>query len=214
MNRKLRKDFQNSNSERNSKVKNFISAFDSLNLNISEEDKKLYKYALKVLLQWLLNTITVLIIAIYFGMIKECLMLFGSFFVIRKFAGGFHFKKFSFCFLSSAFILFEGLMAIKFGDVISNVVWVITTGIFTLLLCICAPAKNSNKPLDESELHIFHYAVIVTSLIFFAAFLFLLRSANKHMAFSVAVGIIISSLTLLLTKIRPFKAANDETHNC
>ena len=78
-----------------------LSLYLSENQNISKDDEELYEYAAKVIIHGIINFVITILIGIFFGMLKECVCFFITFFVLRKFTGGIHAKKYINCLSSS-----------------------------------------------------------------------------------------------------------------
>ena len=60
-----------------------------------EESFELYKYAIYILISAIFHIITVILLGIFFNMPIESIVFYCSFIAIRKFAGGYHAKKFN-----------------------------------------------------------------------------------------------------------------------
>lgn len=67
-----------------------LSLYLSKNQNISKDDEELYEYAAKVVTHGIINIFITILIGIFFGMLKECICLFITFFILRKYTGGLH----------------------------------------------------------------------------------------------------------------------------
>lgn len=175
---------------------------ESLTIWNSEEDKELYGYAMRILGQWALNTFAVLMIAVALKMVMECLLMLGSFLVIRKFAGGYHSESFAVCFLSSVLILTGGLMVIRYGCLIPLPVFILFDTIAVALLSAFAPVENSNKPLTEIEKRRFHIVTIfLLSILIIIGLFALVFWNNEKSFFSISVGVTFAGALFLIGKI-------------
>ena len=81
-----------------------------------EDDKEtleLYEYAIYIVLSAILHIVTIIILGVCFDMLFESIVFYGSFILIRKFAGGYHAKTPIRCYLFSAMSNIIVLSAIK-----------------------------------------------------------------------------------------------------
>lgn len=78
----------------------FIEFFVS-NDFIKNEDKEIYKYALNIILSSLIHIATVMILGLCFNLLIESLVYYFAFIIIRKFAGGYHAKTPTRCYIVS-----------------------------------------------------------------------------------------------------------------
>ena len=143
-----------------------LSLYLSENQNISKDDEELYEYAAKVIIHGIINFVITILIGIFFGMLKECVCFFITFFVLRKFTGGIHAKKYINCLSSSGILISISLYIIKicvkydFNSIFF--VGIIILSSFALI--ILSPLENQNKPLSNYEIKV--YKLILTILLF------------------------------------------------
>lgn len=142
--------FAGSDSEMISKLAKSIAHFFVVQ-NITEESKEvIYAYGMELLISDVLNTIIVLLIALFSHTLPAVVVFIAVFMGLRQFVGGFHANSH----LSCMFTLVMVMMVFSYG--ICNVSGYITP-IFSIsfimialpiILCI-APVPHPNKPMSE-----------------------------------------------------------------
>lgn len=173
---------------------------------LSSDEKELYSYGLKVLIQWIVNITVIISIGVLCKMILECLLLLLSFMLIRKFAGGIHLKKYLMCLFFSAVILSCGLFMIKhkwFLDIRLFRFFVLAA---TSLLSLVSPVIHPNKNLNAHERKIYHLTTIAISNTFMIlSVLFLDIPQMENWGYSLGTGVILCSVLTLVGKTRYFQ---------
>ena len=144
--------FARSDSEMISKLAKSIAHFFVVQ-NITEESKEvIYAYGMELLISDVLNTIIVLLIALFSHTLPAVVVFIAVFMGLRQFVGGFHANSH----LSCMFTLVMVMMVFSYG--ICNVSGHITP-IFSIsfimialpiILCI-APVPHPNKPMSEEK---------------------------------------------------------------
>lgn len=153
--------FAGSDSEMISKLAKSIAHFFVVQ-NITEESKEvIYAYGMELLISDVLNTIIVLLIALFSHTLPAVVVFIAVFMGLRQFVGGFHANSH----LSCMFTLVMVMMVFSYG--ICNVSGHITP-IFSIsfimialpiILCI-APVPHPNKPMsEEKKLHLSCYPI-------------------------------------------------------
>ncbi len=116
---------------------------------IEEEDKELYVYALKNIL----NTLAPLFLALLTGLILRCplrtILIIAPFVLLRKFSGGFHMESAVLCTISSAALL-VACSLLSFQIHIPEGIFLVSAGACVSLI-ILSPRENENRPLSERE---------------------------------------------------------------
>jgi len=123
---------------------------------IQADDRELYEYVLNILLTGALHTLTILAIGVALGMFFECLALFISFFLIRKFAGGFHAQKGWQCYLFTIVTITGILLLIKLLHKHNDIVFYVLLTASVLLIFVLSPVDSPNKPFSENEKKVYH----------------------------------------------------------
>lgn len=177
-----------------------LSSFLTENQSISKEDEELYEYATKIVIHGIINIVSIISIGIIFGMIQECFCFFITFFILRKFTGGLHVKKYVFCLISSIVIIVCSLCSITFFEKSSyNIVFLILVITSVMMICTFSPLENQNKELSNKEKKVYKSISILLSLLFLSiVFFFLFR--HNMIFYSFGMGLIVVSICLLLGK--------------
>lgn len=175
-----------------------LSLYLSENQNIGKDDEELYEYATKVVVHGIINIAITILIGILFGMLKECICLFITFFILRKFTGGLHASKYIYCLISSIVFVILSLFIIKYLEQNSyHILFLSVLIVSILLICFFAPIDNKSKKLSIKEKKVYKYFSIFLSLIFLLIVLVLMYK-NFIIAYSFGIGVIITSLLLAL----------------
>ncbi len=175
-----------------------LSLYLSENQNISKDDKELYEYAAKVVVHGIINITVTVLIGIFFGMLKECICLFITFFILRKFTGGLHASKYIYCLISSIVLMILSLFIIKYLEQNSyHILFLSVLIVATLLIWFFAPIDNKSKKLSIKEKKVYKYFSVILSLIFLLIVLVLMYK-NFIIAYPFGIGVIITSLLLTL----------------
>ena len=61
-----------------------LSLYLSKNQNISKDDEELYEYATKIVVHGIINIVVSILIGMSVGLLKECICLFITFFILRN----------------------------------------------------------------------------------------------------------------------------------
>lgn len=98
---------------------------------IHPEDRETYEYGIYVLSTSMLHIITVLFIGIAFRMVPESIVFYGSYALLRKFAGGYHAGTPVRCYLLSLIVVVGALFAVRYTGIF----------IFCLSAVYCCPLQ-------------------------------------------------------------------------
>ena len=121
---------------------------------ITEDMTGIYKYGFQCFLEFSVSTLCSIIIALFFGMLPECLFFFLLFIPMRSFGGGLHMKTYLACFTGSCFILTSTLLAVKYLTIPlfpSFVLYLFTA----ILILAIGPVDHPNREVDGKDNHIF-----------------------------------------------------------
>ena len=180
---------------------------------IQEDDRELYEYALNILLTGLLHFLLSLLIGLLLGMIKESLALFGSFFVIRKFAGGFHAPKPWQCYLFSIGTNVALLLLLKLLLKQADVFYYICLAFPLPFILLLSPAESPNKPLNAKEKKVYRLIAGILCGVLAVLSVVVFRWASKPIGMAICMGLVIESLVLILAaaeKLVKSRATRDE----
>lgn len=181
-----------------------LSLYLSENQNISKDDEELYEYAAKVIIHGIINIVITILIGIFFGMLKECVCLFITFFILRKFTGGLHAKKYIYCFISSIVLIILSLFIIRYLEQNSKQLLFICILVFSaILIWLFSPIENSNKVLSLKEKKVFKYISSFLTLVILLVVLFCLNN-NISIAYSFGLGEIITAFLLIISLLKKY----------
>lgn len=169
---------------------------------ILEDDKELYIYALKITIQSVLNVFAVVITGVLLGMLKESIMMFISFFVLRKFIGGLHLDKYIYCFISSQMIHLVGLLLVKKQWLIENEVFIIILLLSVILILLIAPVTHPNKSISSKERRVFKGISIISALLLSSVSILTIIDLDfLWVGYSIGTSLVISSLLMCIGEI-------------
>lgn len=183
----------------------FIEFFVS-NDFIKNEDKEIYKYALNIILSSLIHIATVMILGLCFNLLIESLVYYFAFIIIRKFAGGYHAKTPSKCYVFSLIAMISVLWLIKiflfFHCGIIRQIIILIGLICVFIICVIAPLDTDNKLLNNKEKNIYRGVSIIIALVLLVISDTLFLFGFINIAISVLFGIYVSTLLLVIRKIQ------------
>lgn len=117
------------------------------NLSKDDDDIEVYVYGLLTFLYTLLPLIVLLIIALLFGKLCEMLSWVIAFLYLRKYAGGYHAKTPTNCFISSILLGITSLFVCVNIPFVSIEIYINGIVINYVILALLSPATNKNfKP--------------------------------------------------------------------
>lgn len=117
---------------------------------ICSEDKELYEYGMTIGIEYILNVLSVLVIALCTGEILACFTLYLSFMFLRTYSGGLHAESFLGCYILSNISIITLIVLIKY-NIIGLIIYEIMAGFLTVFLLYIGPVQSSSKELSEKE---------------------------------------------------------------
>jgi len=168
---------------------------------IQEDDRELYEYVLNILLTGALHTLTILAIGVALGMFFECLALFISFFLIRKFAGGFHAQKGWQCYLFTIVTISGILLLIKLLLEHSNIVFYVLLTASVLLIFAFSPVDSPNKPFSENEKKVYRLISWGLCCVISALSVALFVWVSRPIGMAIGMGLVLGAFGLILATI-------------
>ncbi len=171
--------------------------------NILERDKQeLYTYALEILLQSILHFSTAIIIGCIFGMALESFLMFLSFSLVRRFAGGLHAKTPLHCYLTSIAAILSMLFLIWiFTKWENDVAYYVTLSVSNITIWIASPIESSNKTLSYKEKKVFKGVSIALSSIITVLAVMIYEFVAVNVGVSLSFGLVLTALVLHSTLI-------------
>lgn len=164
---------------------------------IAEELIEIYQYGFQCFLELSVSTICSIIIALFLGMLPECLFFFLLFIPMRSYGGGLHMKTYFACFIGSCFILTISLLAVKYLTIsipISFALYLFAA----ILILVIGPVDHPNREVDAQENRTFIKRTYFTMLIsFFLALFFIFTQNTRYMFLQAIVFVFISATSLI-----------------
>ena len=152
---------------------------------ITEELIEIYQYGFQCFLELSVSTICSIIIALFLGMLPECLFFFLLFIPMRSYGGGLHMKTYFACFIGSCFILTFSLLAVKYLTISIPISFALY--LFAAVLIV-----------DAQENRTFIKRTYFTMLIsFFLALFFIFTQNTRYMFLQAIVFVFISATSLI-----------------
>lgn len=170
------------------------------------DNYELYEYAIYILLSSAFHIATVIVLGLVFNLLTESLVFYLSFIVIRKFAGGYHAKTPTRCYIVSIITIVLMLCIIKWILII-NYLSIYYSLFFSelvcvLILCFLSPLDTENKLLNGKERTIYKIVSCVTciAISLFSAFLIVIEVYN--ICVSLSFSIFTSTVLLIVRKVQ------------
>ena len=164
---------------------------------INIEDRDIYCYGVQQGLVAVLNFATTLLIGCLYGMPWESIIYMICYIPLRHYAGGFHAKTPARCYVFSIFMLFSVLLALKY-IILSRRICCILVLFALLYIFVCAPVADYNKPLDDTEYHVYHKYATIVAVIEVGITLICLVSSLLYLAKCIAYCLIITVIMMTL----------------
>ena len=169
---------------------------------ISEQEFELYHYGLFVMLTELFLLIYCLAVGLVFRCIAASAVFFAVFFLLHKFAGGFHAKTELHCQLITLTSFLLCIAGIRYSAALPQTVLLVLCIISSLGLIVMAPADTPQKPLSKEECKKFKKLTAAAVVSLCAAAAVLLRFPGvRSGANAILFGIILESVSVAFGKI-------------
>lgn len=158
-----------------------------------EEEVEVVQYGMELILENVMKTAGVLVIAWITGWIYETLLSAFVFVFLRRWAGGIHMKTSIGCFGAMVFVI---MLSLSMQEVVIWPILFYAILILAIVLVILyAPGDTSNNPITDAEIRKQKkMGAIVTSLIFV---LIILGCKSNEIKMLIAVPMVLESLTLI-----------------
>ncbi|MBW4844769.1 MAG: accessory gene regulator B family protein [Lachnospiraceae bacterium] len=168
---------------------------------IKDEDKDLYSYGIWQGIILLSNFVTVIVISCLFQMLWQGIVFTIAYGVVRSYAGGYHARSQSRCYLFSIILISAVLSFIKFIQW-SNISIAISVTLSSIIILALAPMEDENKRLDEKEYYIFKKRTYYILLVLIIITLFLIFIGKFPISICTTMAICTSAFMLILGKIK------------
>lgn len=169
---------------------------------ISKEDYELYHYGWFVVLSDLWLFAFTLILGVIFNIILSSVVFFVTFFLIRRFAGGYHAKTELHCQIISLSFLFLSVVAIKylFFNIGNSYLFIIDL-ICVVVLPLISPAGTPQKPLSLNERKQFKKITGCISIVSFLVNCILLHFNVKFVAVAIICAFVLETILVIFGRL-------------
>ena len=120
------------------------------NDTIGDEEREIYRYGIQQGLTIILNLVTTLLIGLVCGMVWQSIVFTVAYIPLRSFAGGYHAKTPTRCYIFSIILMLAVLLVMKFVPFTAFICSVMLS-VSSVVIVFLAPVEDNNKPLDEME---------------------------------------------------------------
>ena len=128
---------------------------------VSIDEKELYEFGIFHLLLNIIDTVSILLLALLFREVISTVFYIICFCTLRRYAGGYHAKTVFTCYLLTLTAALGMLVLLKQFDFIAPVqfaIWFISG----MIILLFAPIQNANKILDDIEIIVYKRRAIIT----------------------------------------------------
>lgn len=132
---------------------------------LGEADRELYEYGFRQGFMVILNVATTVMIGILFQMVWESLLFLLAYIPLRSFAGGYHAKTPSRCYVLSVCMIVVVFAIIRFLITDNLLVYIGCSLAGAAAIYILSPVETSTKPLDKIEKEMYQYKARIILLI-------------------------------------------------
>lgn len=168
---------------------------------ISKDETELFHYGLFVIL----SELSVLIYCLFVGTVLDVtffsVLFYAIFWVLHRFAGGFHVKTELCCQIITSLIFLMGIVGIKLSVLVDSSYLMLVYAFSSLLLVIFSPADTPQKPLEREERTMFKKIIFVIVVIS-SVLVILLNLIGAHIyANTIIVAIVVQTISVILGKL-------------
>jgi accessory gene regulator B len=168
---------------------------------IKEEDKDLYTYGIWQGVILLLNYITIITISCFFQMLWQGIIFTVAYGFLRSYAGGYHARTQTRCYLFSMFMIIVVHCLIKFVN--WNQISLITSiTLSSIAILYMAPMAAENKELDEKEYIVYKKRTKIVLFLLIVTILLFKLVKQHEVCVCITMAICVSSIMLILAKIK------------
>ncbi|MGM9947069.1 accessory gene regulator ArgB-like protein [Floccifex sp.] len=165
----------------------------------------LYVYGVYIVLSSSLHIATIIVLGLFFNLLVESLVFYFSFIAIRKFAGGYHAKTPTRCYVFSVISSIIMLCLIKYANSVGNIftyLLIIFELLCVVLIILMSPLDTENNPLNSYEKKWYKTLAVLISVCIFIISLFCVLTELRNIGCSLICGVIMSTLVLLMRKVQ------------
>ena len=182
------------------------------NETITENEHDIYSFGIQQGINILINLITILFFGILFGEIWQSLVFTIAYIPLRSYAGGFHAKTPTRCYVFSCCLIAAVLLAIKYlliEDFIYSSL-LASGGIIAILL---APVDTVNKRLDQAEIRVYRNRTLTVIALETVAYVLSITFSAEMIYKPISLSFVSAAFMLILGMIdnhRKMKYGNNK----
>lgn len=117
---------------------------------IKGSDYEIYQYGLELLLTSILDLLTLIVIGLAMGMIRQAIIFVLSFIMMRRYAGGYHSSTPLRCYILTSLVILNSLSVMKYIE-INIFIYLGLYVVSAIIILTCSPVQSENKKLDIIE---------------------------------------------------------------
>ncbi len=120
---------------------------------LKEEDRNIYRYGYQVLIEFCINIVVSIAIALIFRAFEIVIVFTIAYLLIRGYAGGYHARTSLGCFCLSACMLISVIVIVQFIDARNPAWWMLLIPEIVIMPFIFrhTPMPDENKPVSDNE---------------------------------------------------------------
>lgn len=167
----------------------------------SSDENELYVFGINQCLSMLLNILTALFIGILFGEILQLLLFMLAYIPLRSYAGGWHARTPSRCYIFSVIMLTFVSIGIKYLSLTEWVYYAVLLA-SVLIVFVLSPIEDKNKPLDELEHKVYKKRTAIIAALELVVCLVLKLTRLDSLFVAVVYSFAVLSLMLIAGKVK------------
>lgn len=179
-------------------TKKFVSFLCENNI-VEEDNKELYEYAANLLFSGILHFATTVATGLLFGMVKESLLMFTAFFIVRKFAGGFHASSPAKCYIFSVvtnFLMLSVIAVLSKND--SSIAFYVILSLSELIIILSPVLEPPEKALNFKEKKVYKALSVALSALIAALAVLIYQFVAVNYGVSLCIGLAMAAAVLCL----------------
>ena len=174
---------------------------------VSIDEKELYEFGIFHLLLNIIDTVSILLLALLFREVISTVFYIICFCTLRRYAGGYHAKTVFTCYLLTLTAALGMLVLLKQFDFIAPVqfaIWFISG----MIILLFSPIQNVNKILDDIEKVIYQKRTIITWLIQTIGMVLLYWLDFSNCFEAILISHVYVAISMIVGKMRLFEKEN------
>lgn len=174
---------------------------------VSIDEKELYEFGIFHLLLNIIDTVSILLLALLFREVISTVFYIICFCTLRRYAGGYHAKTVFTCYLLTLTAALGMLVLLKQFDFIAPVqfaIWFISG----MIILLFAPIQNANKILDDIEIIVYKRRAIITWFVQTIGMVLLYWLDFSNCFEAILISHVYVAISMIVGKMRLFEKEN------